>query len=56
MEPKLKQDLDWFFEVYRNRTAGIVNQLPAPARKLLIDELKLCMDSVYNRINEEFQR
>ncbi len=55
MDARLKRDLDWFFQVYQNRTAGIVNGLPAPARQVLIDELHLLMDSIYNRLDEEMR-
>lgn len=56
MDAKLQQDLDGFFETYRNNTGCVVNRLPAPARQLLIEELRLCMMSVYNRIDEELRR
>lgn len=55
MDDKLKQDLQWFFQVFQNRNARILALLPAPMQSELAEELKLLEMSVINRVNEAFQ-
>ena len=53
MDAKLKQDLNWFFTVYRDRTADLVKALPAPIQKELEKEIDLLRTSILNRLTQD---
>lgn len=61
MDYKLQQDLNHFFQVYRNNVSDMLRQkLPSAAamviEKELDEELALFRTSVMNRLEDEFNR
>ena len=53
MDAKLKQDLSWFFTVYRDRTADLVKSLPAPMQKEFDEEIDLLRTSILSRLAQD---
>lgn len=53
MDAKLKQDLSWFFTVYRDRTADLVKSLPAPMQKEFDEDIDLLRTSILNRLAQD---
>ena len=56
VDAKLKQDLNWFFSVFQNRTSDLLDPLPASQRQELDDELELLRVSILNRLAQELGR
>lgn len=53
MDTKLKQDLNWFFAVYRDRASDLVKALPAPIQKEFDEEIDLLRTSILSRLAQE---
>lgn len=53
MSSNLKQDINFFFQVFENRTEDLLARLPKPVRDELAEEIDLLRSSVQNRLDEE---
>ena len=52
LEQRIRQELNRFFNIYRNRIEGIVAPLPPTAKEELDKELDLLRISIENRLND----
>ena len=56
MDSNLKQDLNRFFRVYRDRTSNLVKALPIPMQKEFDEEVDLLKESIMNRLAQDLGR
>ena len=56
MDSKLRQDLNWFFRVYQDRTSNLVKALPILMQKEFDEEVNLLKESIMNRLAQDLGR